>query len=176
MSKVRLRQLLLSFLLPLAHSADSLAAKTDTLRLAVSSPAQIVRDVDGVPQIFANAEVDLAYLQGYVHARDRLFQMDTLRRQAAGTLAELLGPTASHLHGSTLRMARAFLDDLQRAPFAAEAIKSRDDDRGSNAFLVSGRFSLSGEPLNAADQHLSLTCASCRAGVSTASLRTFASR
>src|SRR5689334_6702275 len=94
MSKVRLRHLLLTLLLPLANAADASSPKTDTLRLAVGSAAHIVRDDDGVPHIFANTEADLAYLQGYAHARDRLFQMDTLRRQAAGTLAELLGSTA----------------------------------------------------------------------------------
>ena len=39
-------------------------------------------------------EHDLFFMQGFVHAEDRLFRMDLLRRQAAGTLAELLGRDA----------------------------------------------------------------------------------
>jgi penicillin amidase len=37
---------------------------------------------------------DLYFMQGYVHAQDRLFQMDVSRRIASDTLAELLGPAA----------------------------------------------------------------------------------
>jgi penicillin amidase len=53
--------------------------------------ATIIRDRNGIPHIFAMNEHDLILLQGYAHARDRFFQMDLLRRNAAGTLAELLG-------------------------------------------------------------------------------------
>lgn len=49
------------------------------------------RDVDGIVHIYANTERDLVYAQGWAHARDRFFQMDALRRQASGTLGELLG-------------------------------------------------------------------------------------
>src|SRR5687768_12865302 len=61
---------------------------------ALQFPAQIVTDKQGLPHLFARTETDVLYLQGYVHARDRLFQMDVLRRQADGTLAELLGAGA----------------------------------------------------------------------------------
>src|SRR5687768_7362613 len=61
---------------------------------ALQFPAQIVTDKQGLPHLFARSEADVVYLQGYVHARDRLFQMDFLRRQAEGTLAELLGEAA----------------------------------------------------------------------------------
>jgi len=54
-------------------------------------PARILRDVDGMPHIYAHDEHDALFLQGWVQAEDRLFQIDVLRRQASGTLAELLG-------------------------------------------------------------------------------------
>jgi penicillin amidase len=54
----------------------------------------IRRDSDGVSHIAANSAHDMFLAQGWQHAADRLFQMDVLRRQASGTLAELLGPDA----------------------------------------------------------------------------------
>ena len=51
----------------------------------------IERDPHGVPYVRAQSIDDLVLAQGYVTAGDRLFQMDTLRRHAAGTLAEVFG-------------------------------------------------------------------------------------
>ena len=56
--------------------------------------ARIARDAFGIPHLSARDERDMVFLQGYVHAQDRLFQMDVTRRQAEGTLAELLGSGA----------------------------------------------------------------------------------
>ncbi len=56
--------------------------------------ALVTRDIHGIAHIHALNDHDLYFLQGYVHAQDRLFQMDTARRRASGTLAELLGPAA----------------------------------------------------------------------------------
>lgn len=53
---------------------------------------QIVRDSWGVPHIYATTLHDLALACGYVHAQDRLFQMDLYRRLAQGRLAEIAGP------------------------------------------------------------------------------------
>ena len=44
-----------------------------------------------MPHIYAFDEHDAVFLQGWVTAQDRLFQIDVLRRQSSGTLAELLG-------------------------------------------------------------------------------------
>lgn len=49
------------------------------------------RDSAGIAHVSALKRRDMFFLQGYVHAQDRLFQMDLGRRQASGTLAELLG-------------------------------------------------------------------------------------
>jgi penicillin amidase len=53
-----------------------------------------MRDSHDIAHIQAQNPHDLYVLQGYVHAQDRLFQMDYARRQASGTLAEILGPAA----------------------------------------------------------------------------------
>ena len=55
---------------------------------------QIARDANGIAHIRAFTDHDLAFLNGWVHAQDRLFQMDENRRTASGTLAELLGTAA----------------------------------------------------------------------------------
>ena len=63
-----------------------------TIRLPqLSGPARVVRDVDGMPHVYARNERDALFLQGWLQAQDRLFQIDVLRRQASGTLAELVG-------------------------------------------------------------------------------------
>ena len=48
----------------------------------------------GVPHIYANNELDAYKSLGYVHAQDRLFQMDMIRRLASGRLSEFIGPAA----------------------------------------------------------------------------------
>ena len=57
----------------------------------LSAPAKIARDDSGIPFITAANRRDLAFATGYAHAQDRFFQMDMIRRQAAGELSELVG-------------------------------------------------------------------------------------
>jgi penicillin amidase len=64
-------------------------------RAAVLQSAVLVeRDAAGVPTFSGANHLDLAWAVGFVHAQDRFFQMDLLRRTAAGELAELFGPRA----------------------------------------------------------------------------------
>jgi penicillin G amidase len=58
----------------------------------ISAPVTIERDGLGIPTITGKTRRDIAFATGFVHAQDRLFQMDLLRRNSAGELAELLGP------------------------------------------------------------------------------------
>jgi penicillin amidase len=62
--------------------------------LGLEQRAEILRDSYGVPHVYAQNAHDLFYLQGYVTAQDRLFQMDLYRRAGAGRLAEVLGDPA----------------------------------------------------------------------------------
>jgi penicillin G amidase len=57
----------------------------------LSAPVEIERDDLGVPTIRAASRLDAARALGFLHAQDRFFQMDLLRRQSAGELAELVG-------------------------------------------------------------------------------------
>jgi penicillin amidase len=59
----------------------------------LSAPVEIKRDAHGIPTITAASERDAAFALGFVHAQDRLFQMDISRRYGAGRLSEWLGPT-----------------------------------------------------------------------------------
>lgn len=57
----------------------------------LSKPVEVRFDSTGAPHIYAQNETDLFFAQGYLAARDRLFQLDLTRRQALGGLAELYG-------------------------------------------------------------------------------------
>ncbi|QQS55664.1 MAG: penicillin acylase family protein [Candidatus Competibacteraceae bacterium] len=63
----------------------------------LSAPATVERDALGVPVIRGANRLDVARATGFVHAQERFFQMDLLRRTAAGELAALFGPTALDL-------------------------------------------------------------------------------
>ncbi|SOD92715.1 penicillin acylase family protein [Spirosoma fluviale] len=81
--------LLLTILLPLCCQSQS----SQTIRMSgLQQPVEIIRDRWGVNHIYAQNEHDLFFAQGYSAAQDRLFQLEIWRRQATGTVAELLGP------------------------------------------------------------------------------------
>jgi len=68
----------------------------------ISSSVQILRDDLGVPHIQAETENDAWFTLGLVHAQDRLFQADLMRRLAWGDLSEWLGADLVDLGASTL--------------------------------------------------------------------------
>jgi penicillin amidase len=60
----------------------------------LAAPLEVVRDAEGVPHVFAASERDGWYAVGFLHAQDRLWQMEFQRRVAQGRLAEFLGERA----------------------------------------------------------------------------------
>ena len=74
----------------IAHSALPQVEGSVTLP-GLSSKVSIVRDEQGAPTIEATTLTDLFFAQGYVTAQERLWQMDILRRAAAGELSEVIG-------------------------------------------------------------------------------------
>ncbi len=63
-----------------------------TLRLPeLEAPVEVIRDRWGVPHIYAETAHDLMFAQGFVHAQDRLWQMDFQRRLVTGRLSEVMG-------------------------------------------------------------------------------------
>lgn len=76
-----------------AGAGTQVATAPATLKVAgLTQPVEIIRDRWGINHIYAQNEQDLFMAQGYAAARDRLFQFELWRRQATGTVAEILGP------------------------------------------------------------------------------------
>ena len=66
-----------------------------SLRLSgLAAPVEVLRDRWGIPHIYASTARDAIFTQGFVHAQERLWQMDITRRVVAGRLAEVLGEAA----------------------------------------------------------------------------------
>jgi penicillin amidase len=103
----------------------------------LAAPVSIERDGQGVPVLRASTREDIARATGYVHAQDRLFQMDLLRRTGAGELAALLGPALLetdrrirvHQFRQRAREAVAALDPRDRALSRPHGWRERGDHR-----------------------------------------------
>lgn len=111
-----MRRLAVALLLCLALPA---AAQNWVRHPGMQLPGGITRDTNGVAHIRAFTDADAVFLNGWVHAQDRLFQMDFNRRQASGTLAELIGPGAlpSDVQIRTIGLRRAAaLSQLEYSP------------------------------------------------------------
>ncbi|MDH4064066.1 MAG: penicillin acylase family protein, partial [Acidobacteriota bacterium] len=113
----RLTLLVLGLALALMGSpmgAQSAAPAVQTTSLTVSGleqPVEIRRDRWGINHIYARNEPDLFFAQGYAAAKDRLFQFELWRRQATGTVAEILGRRELERdRGARLHMFRGDLD------------------------------------------------------------------
>jgi len=108
----------------------------------MSEVVRIGVDGRGIPTIVAADEVDAAFALGHVHARDRLFQMDLLRRRAVGTVAELLGAggVAEDVRQRTLGM-RAAAERI-----AGELPRDQREVLEAYAAGVNDRLAQVGEP------------------------------
>ena len=83
----------LTVCLVLAFSPVARAQETTRLEAdGLEQPVEILVDRWGISHIYAETEHDLFYAQGWNAARDRLFQLELWRRQATGTVSEILGP------------------------------------------------------------------------------------
>src|SRR4030042_2408049 len=69
-------------------------AKTDPQIEGLQQSVEIIKDKWGISHIYAQNQDDLFFAQGFNIATDRLFQLEMWRRQATGTVAEILGETA----------------------------------------------------------------------------------
>jgi penicillin amidase len=58
----------------------------------LTGEVEVVRDANGIPQLYADTTADLMAAQGYVHAQERFYEMDVRRHTTAGRLSELFGP------------------------------------------------------------------------------------
>jgi penicillin G amidase len=122
---------------------QTLPPQTATIDLPnLSAPVTVRFDSHGIPFIRARSDQDAAEALGYLHARDRMFQMDLMRRAAGGTLAELFGASALDNDEEMRRLglrhrAEADLSDL--SPAARALLQAYAD--GVNAWIAQrGRF------------------------------------
>jgi len=79
-------------LLGMLAPASPLQAQERLVLPGLDEPVEIRVDPWGISHIYAETEHDLFFAQGWNAARDRLFQLEVWRRQATGTVAEMLGP------------------------------------------------------------------------------------
>lgn len=104
--------LLVLFVLALAfwyggrsYLARSVAKETGSITLAgLGAPVEILFDARGVPQVYAKTNADARFALGWLHASERLFQMELTRRMARGQLSELFGPIAKELDAAQRRL------------------------------------------------------------------------
>jgi penicillin amidase len=102
----------------------------------LGAAVDVVRDAEGVPHIFARSERDGWFAMGYVHAQDRLWQMEFQRRIAQGRLSELLGERAFDVDRlmRTLGIAREAQRIVERMDAETRA-NAEAYAAGVNAFL-----------------------------------------
>ncbi len=114
-----------------------LSAPTEILEIkGISQTVEIIKDSWGISHIYAQNQADLFFAQGFNVAQDRLFQLEIWRRQATGTLAEILGRRALEKDiGSRLLKARVDMEKELRHyhPQGEEIIGSFV--RGINAYI-----------------------------------------
>jgi penicillin amidase len=108
----------------------------------LSAPVDISFDADGIPRLHAQTDLDAAAALGFVHARDRLFQMDLMRRAASGRLSEMAGPATLPIDRlmRTLGVRQAAQAELDAMPKDTRALLDAYS-RGVNAYIaLRGRF------------------------------------
>lgn len=104
----------------------------------VSKPVEVIRDKWGVPHIYASNFNDLLFAQGYVHAQDRLWQMEINRRLATGRLSEILGPLALDTDRLTRTMGFSRLAEKDSKSYDPKLMNLMDAYvAGINAFIKS---------------------------------------
>ncbi len=132
---------------------STLPSRHARLRVAgLAAPVSVMLDRDGIPRITAANDADAAVALGYLHARDRMFQMELMRRAVSGRLSEIAGPATLPLDRlmRTLGLARLAAADLATLPpdtrrlldAYAAGVNAWISERGRRAapeFLLLGR-------------------------------------
>jgi len=77
-----------------AYLARSVAPYDGTLQTRVHAPVEITFDAKGIPQVWAKTDADAYFAIGWLHASERLFQMELVRRLSRGELSEVFGEAA----------------------------------------------------------------------------------
>ncbi len=123
----------------------ALPQTSGSLTTRVTQPVEVSRDGLGIPHIKAKTLEDALFAQGYVTAEDRMFQMDAMRRLAAGELSEVFGPSTleSDVESRRLRLRRVAEQIYATLP-AADKSAMAAYARGVNAYIESHHGSVGG--------------------------------
>lgn len=123
MKYAKLLALFLAILIPMATLAGylllraSLPKRSGTLKLAgLRGSVEVVFDERGVPHVYAASERDAVMAVGYLHAQERLWQMDLMRRAVTGRLSEIFGSVTAPVDRKfrTLGLWHAAENDMAR--------------------------------------------------------------
>ncbi len=124
-----------------AYLARSVAQHDGTaVAPGLGAEVEVLFDARGVPQLYASTEADARYAIGWLHASERLFQMELTRRMARGELSELFGPVAADLDEQQRRLGFAWQNarDLPSLDSAARA-SLEQYVAGVNAWVAQAR-------------------------------------
>lgn len=116
------------------HSAT---AGSNQQLTGLMNPAEVLYPATSIPTVKTKSSADMAFMTGYLHARDRLFQMDYTRRLASGTVSELVGPAgiSSDIQLRTLGFTRSALRSYIAASDEIKVLL-RSYSNGVNAWLA----------------------------------------
>ena len=130
------RHLTRTFLVLILITSVSARAEQPVVIDGLKAPARVLRDAEGIPHILATTDLDAALLLGYVHAEDRFFLMDFLRRSFDGTLAEVMGENAlpSDVQFQLFDLRRLAVESFAALPEASRSW-AEAYARGVNAYL-----------------------------------------
>lgn len=121
-----------------AQSKKNLPNYNETLELeGLQKNVEIIRDKWAVPHIYAESEADMFFAQGYVHAQERLWQMELVRRVVCGRLSELVGKDALEVDRVARTMGFKYLGEQDAKRFANHELFALMEQyaKGVNAYL-----------------------------------------
>ena len=122
----------------LLYLKRSVAQYDGSVRTKVAAPVEITFDAKGVPQIWAQTDGDAFFAMGWLHASERLFQMELVRRLARGELSEVFGAAAYDVDVKQRRIGFARRANAAHLSPAARAASQRYVD-GVNAWIAQAK-------------------------------------
>ncbi|MGB6037103.1 MAG: penicillin acylase family protein, partial [Cryomorphaceae bacterium] len=135
---------------------------------SLESQVDVYFDEYGIPHIYAENAGDAYKAFGFVHAQDRLFQMDLMRRAGGGRLSEIIGPEMKEadMYFRTLGTNRQARKDAAKFEELPENVKymTRAYLEGINSFIKAGNFPLEYKILGVEPDSFSVEDIYCTAG------------
>jgi len=122
---------------------ESLPPSGMQLRIpGLAEPVAVTLDPDGIPYVMAGSDLDAATALGFMHARDRMFQMELMRRAASGRLSEIAGTATLRLDRTMRVLGLRMRAEASLASLDADTQAMLDAyARGVNAWIgARGRF------------------------------------